>query len=54
MATARRAPRTSSIVFWNSVKDSHRREELEAYLAQHPNGHFAEPARARLSSPEKD
>jgi class 3 adenylate cyclase len=40
------------LVFWNSVKDSHRREELEAYLAQHPNGHFAELARARLSSPK--
>jgi class 3 adenylate cyclase len=38
--------------FWNSVKDSRRREELEAYLAQHPDGHFAELARARLSSPE--
>jgi adenylate cyclase len=40
------------LVFWNSVKDSDRREELEAYLAQHPNGHFAELARARLSSPK--
>jgi len=40
------------LAFWDSVKDSHRREELEAYLAQHPNGHFAELARARLSSPE--
>jgi class 3 adenylate cyclase len=42
------------LVFWNSVKDSDRREELEAYLAQHPNGHFAELARARLSSPKED
>jgi adenylate cyclase len=40
------------LAFWNSVKDSHRREELEAYLEQHPNGHFAGLARARLSSPE--
>jgi len=40
------------LAFWNSVKDSRRREELEAYLAQHPDGHFAELARARLSSPE--
>jgi adenylate cyclase len=40
------------LAFWESVKDSHRREEFEAYLAQHPNGHFAELARARLSSPE--
>jgi hypothetical protein len=40
------------LAFWDSVKDSHRREELEAYLTQHPNGHFAELACARLSSPE--
>jgi adenylate cyclase len=40
------------LAFWNSVKDSNRREELEAYLEQHTNGLFAELARARLSSPE--
>jgi hypothetical protein len=40
------------LAFWNSVKDCRRREEIEAYLAQHPDGHFAELARARLSSPE--
>jgi adenylate cyclase len=40
------------LAFWNSVKDSDRREELQAYLEQHPNGHFAGLARARLSSPE--
>jgi hypothetical protein len=40
------------LAFWNSVKDSNRREELEAYLERHPNGHFAGLARARLSSPE--
>ena len=40
------------LAFWNSVKDSNRREELQAYLEQHPNGHFAGLARARLSSPE--
>jgi adenylate cyclase len=43
---------TLDLAFWNSVKDSNRREELEAYLEQHPNGHFAGIARARLSSPE--
>jgi len=37
------------LAFWNSVKDSDRREELQAYLEQHPNGHFAGLARARLS-----
>jgi adenylate cyclase len=40
------------LAFWNSVKDSDRREELQAYLEQHPNGHFAGLARARLSSPK--
>ncbi len=40
------------LAFWNSVKDSNRREELQAYLEQHPNGHFAGLARTRLSSPE--
>jgi hypothetical protein len=40
------------LAFWNSVKDSYRREELQAYLDQHPNGHFASLARARLSSPD--
>ena len=38
------------LAFWNSVKDSNRRDELQACLTQHPNGHFAELARARLSS----
>jgi adenylate cyclase len=38
------------LAFWNSVKDSNRREELQAYLEQHPDGHFAGLARARLSS----
>ena len=40
------------LAFWESVKDSGRREELQAYLDQHPNGHFAGLTRARLSSPE--
>jgi adenylate cyclase len=40
------------LAFWNSVKDSNRREELQAYLEQHPNGHFAALARARLSTPD--
>jgi hypothetical protein len=38
------------LTFWESVKDSDRPEELQAYLKQHPNGHFVELARARLSS----
>jgi adenylate cyclase len=40
------------LAFWDSVKDTNRRAELEAYLEQHPNGHFAGLARARLSSPD--
>jgi hypothetical protein len=40
------------LAFWNSVKDSNRREELQAYLEQHPGDHFAGLARARLSSPD--
>jgi adenylate cyclase len=40
------------LAFWNSVKDSNRRAELETYLERHPNGHFAGLARARLLSPE--
>jgi hypothetical protein len=38
------------LAFWNSVKDSNRREDLEACLEQHLNGHFAGLARVRLSS----
>ncbi|MBV9685635.1 MAG: adenylate/guanylate cyclase domain-containing protein [Alphaproteobacteria bacterium] len=45
-------PDALDLAFWDSVKDSNRREELEAYLEQHPNGHFAALARARLSSPD--
>jgi adenylate cyclase len=44
------AVQTLDLAFWNSVKDSNRREELQAYLEQHPNGHFAALARARLAS----
>ncbi len=43
-------PDPLDLTFWNSVKDSDRREELEAYLEQHPDGHFAGLARARLSA----
>ncbi|MBV8937132.1 MAG: hypothetical protein JO095_15170, partial [Alphaproteobacteria bacterium] len=45
-------PDALDLAFWDSVKDSNRRQELEAYLEQHPNGHFAALARARLSSPD--
>lgn len=39
------------LAFWESVKDNSRPQELQAYLDQHPNGHFAGLARARLSAP---
>jgi adenylate cyclase len=50
-APADPAAEALDLAFWNSVKDSNRREELKAYLEQHPDGHFAGLARARLSSP---
>lgn len=37
------------IAFWSSIRDSTRPEELQAYLAQFPEGQFAALARARLS-----
>jgi hypothetical protein len=46
-APADAAAEDLDLAFWNSVK-----EELKAYVEQHPNGHFAGLARARLSSPE--
>jgi adenylate cyclase len=39
------------LAFWESVKDNNRPEELQAYLEQHPTGHFAALARARLADP---
>jgi adenylate cyclase len=51
-APAAAAPDPLDLAYWNSVKDSDRREELEAYLQQHPDGHFAGLARARLSAPD--
>jgi adenylate cyclase len=39
--------------FWEAIKDTQTDEELTAYLEQHPEGHFASLARARIyqSSP---
>jgi serine/threonine protein kinase len=37
-------------VFWESVRNSSNRAELEAYLAKYPNGTFAPLARARLTT----
>jgi len=49
-STAEAVPDPLDLAFWESVKNSDRPEELEAYLDQHPNGHFAGLARARLPS----
>jgi adenylate cyclase len=35
--------------FWEAIKDTQTDEELAAYLEQHPDGHFASLARARLA-----
>ena len=53
-ATATPAAHALDLALWDSVKDSNRREELEAYLRQHPDGHFADLARnaARLARHE--
>jgi class 3 adenylate cyclase len=37
------------LVFWDSIKDSVRAADYEAYLAQYPEGNFAALARARLA-----
>lgn len=39
----------AEIAFWESVRDSKRAAELEAYLKAFPNGHFAPLARIRLN-----
>ena len=42
-------PDPLDLAFWDAIKESQMPEELAAYLAQHPNGHFAALARDRLS-----
>jgi adenylate cyclase len=37
--------------FWDAIKDTQASDELAAYLEQHPDGHFAGLARARLARP---
>jgi adenylate cyclase len=39
--------------FWDAIKDTQTPEELAAYLEQHPDGHFAALARARLARPDE-
>ncbi|MFI5030436.1 MAG: adenylate/guanylate cyclase domain-containing protein [Reyranellales bacterium] len=42
-------PRTVELVFWDSIKDSVRAADYEAYLTQYPEGNFTPLARARLA-----
>jgi hypothetical protein len=39
------------LAFWNSVKDSYWREELQAYLDQHSNGETDAATHARNIAP---
>jgi len=43
-----RGPDAAELAFWESVKDSQQADEIEVYLEQYPEGHFAALARARL------
>ncbi len=49
-AAATATPSDQETVFWESVRNSTNRVELEAYLARYPNGAFAPLARARIAS----
>jgi len=42
-------PKAVELVFWDSIKDSLRPADYEAYLAQYPAGNFTPLARARLA-----
>ncbi len=42
-------PKAVELVFWESIKDSLRTADYEAYLEQYPDGSFATLARARLA-----
>jgi hypothetical protein len=45
-----KAQHDQEVVFWESVRNSTNRVELEAYLAKYPNGAFAPLARARIAA----
>lgn len=41
-------PAETELVFWNSVKDSRDKADIQAYLEKYPKGQFADIARRRL------
>jgi len=43
-------PQSVEIEFWDSIKNSIRADEYEAYLAQYPEGSFVALARVRLEA----
>jgi hypothetical protein len=48
------APNTDvEVEFWRSIKDSHKPEELKAYLTNYPNGQFRSLAQSRIASLEQ-
>jgi len=49
-AAPARSQSAEEVVFWESVRNSTNRAELEAYLASYPEGTFAPLARARLEA----
>jgi adenylate cyclase len=49
--TAKEAAGDLDLAFWEAIKDTQAPDELRAYLRQHPHGHFAALAQARLARP---
>jgi class 3 adenylate cyclase len=47
-------PQAVEIEFWDSIKNSTRSEEYEAYLEEYPEGSFAALARVRLEAIKRD
>ncbi len=41
-------PQAAEIAYWNSIKNSNRNNDYQAYLSKYPNGLFVEVAQAKL------
>ena len=52
IAAAPPDPQTVDLTFWESIKDSDRPSDYEAYLERFPDGTFAPLARTRLADPD--